>query len=140
MIELLVALSVIAIGVATTVSIFSNASQWMSVDRDMQRAVLSIDRYLSDVYVASNMKQALFSEDDVTNLSARRQFPFLLPPWKTNVADGISLLVNRNVRNWDPLFCDVGIEAVISFQATNRKSKHFWVETTFSERYLGKLK
>ncbi len=140
LIEVLVALSIIAMASSSIITLLSNATRFMHVDEKLQTATQISDRYLNEIYMAKDLKKALFTTNELSILGPNVKLPKLLPPQRITTPEGILMLINKKIRRWDPLLVDVGIELIWQSLSTNTKARQFWVETTFSEEYLKRLK
>jgi type II secretory pathway pseudopilin PulG len=139
-IEVLVALFIIGIAGASVVGLYSNAAGTISSDSELQKTVDFSNSYLTEIYLCDDLKSALFGESEISNLSRINKFPVFLKPWKTNIAPDIEIFITKKVNRFTPLMADVGIEAVIHYNKEEKRIKRYWVETSFSENYLMKMK
>lgn len=139
LIEVMVALVIIGIGATAALSIYSAMVRNADYDTRFEEGVDAAQNYLSSLYLSTNMTADLFSASELSNIAAIRELPALLPPVRTNAGEGIVMLVNKNIRRWQPLLVDVGIEVIIQYDETNRQDRSYWIETTFSEPYVQKM-
>ncbi len=139
LIEIMVALTIIGIGTTAALSVYSAMLKNATYDSRFEKGVESAEEYLANLYLSTNLAADLFDASELSNLMSRPQLPVRLSPVQSSPENGIVLLVNKNVRRWQPLLVDVGIEVIIRYDETNRPDRHYWMETTFSEAYLGKL-
>lgn len=139
LIEVMVALSIIAIGTTAALSVYAMMIKNASYDSRYEKGIEAAENYLSTLYLSTNLSADLLSPDEYSNVMSRSSLPVLLPPAKSYPAEGVEMLVNKNIRRWKPMLVDVGVEVIVSYEETNRQSRHYWIESTFSEAYLGKL-
>ncbi len=141
LIEVLVAMSIIALASTSIITVLSHAAKYMRVDAKLQLATQICDAYLTDIYMATNIRQKLFSPQDLSNLAYNAPLPRLLAPQRITTPEGLLLLVNKKVRKLDPLLVDIGLEVIWKpTDSSNARSRQYWVETSISERYLMSLK
>ncbi len=139
-IEVLVALFIIGIAGAAVVGLYSNAAGTISSDSELQKTIDFSNSYLTEIYLCDNLKKALFLESELSNLNKINKFPVFLKPWKTNITPDIEIFITKKVNRLTPLSADVGIEAIIHYNNEEKRIKRYWVETSFSENYLIKMK
>ena len=124
-IELMVALSIVSIAVVASIGIFANASSWMSIDLDMQKAASVAENYLTDIYTSKNMLEKIFTIEELKSIDINKKGSVLFPPKRVDIEKDIFMYVNRNIRRWSPLLVDVGVEAIIDFHNKDKKNKKF---------------
>ncbi|OHD75267.1 MAG: hypothetical protein A2355_16265 [Spirochaetes bacterium RIFOXYB1_FULL_32_8] len=112
----------------------------MSIDLDMQKAASVAENYLTDIYTSKNMLEKIFTIEELKSIDINKKGSVLFPPKRVDIEKDIFMYVNRNIRRWSPLLVDVGVEAIIDFHNKDKKNKKFWIETTYSENYMNKLK
>lgn len=140
LVEVLVALSIIAMASSSIISLLSNATRFLRIDEKLQSATYLGERYLSELYLAPDLKKALFTTNELALLGPSPRVPRMLPPERISTPEGILMLVNKKIRRWQPLLVDVGIELIWQAAGTNARQRQYWLETTLSEEYLTRLK
>ncbi|OHD62547.1 MAG: hypothetical protein A2014_00285 [Spirochaetes bacterium GWF1_49_6] len=140
LIETLVSLSIISVTILTVLSIYSSMSSLIQYDRITESAVSQANNYLAQVYLAPDLKTALFDSAELSNLYYAQVFPVKFRAKETKIDDQITMLVNKKVERLSPLLVYVGIEMLIKREGSNMKPKSYWVETTFSEVFMNRIK
>jgi hypothetical protein len=115
-------------------------SSLIQYDRTTENAVSQANNYLAQIYLASNLRTALFDNGELSNLYFTQAFPVKFRAKEIKIDENITMLVNKKVERLNPLLVYVGIEMLIKRSGTNVKPKSYWVETTFSEVYMDRIK
>lgn len=115
-------------------------SSLIQYDRTTENAVSQANNYLAQIYLAPDLKTALFDKTELSNLYYTQVFPVKFRAKEIKIDDNITMLVNKKVERLTPLLVYVGIEMLIKRSGTNMKPKSYWVETTFSEVYMNRIK
>lgn len=139
LVEVLVAMTIIAIGSTAAVTIYSEMIKNLTYDEWYGQALRFADNYMTDLYLSRDLGDSLFSTEELTNIQAAEDLPLLLEPEVFDLDTHITMYVNKNIRRWSPLLVDVGIEMVITYYETNRPTTSIWLESTFSESYITKV-
>jgi len=96
------------------------------------------DNYFKRLYLASDLKEELFSEKETLNLKKQNSFPYIVSNEETNLAKGIRMVIEKKIIRFDPLLVDVTIHFFIKSKEKSLEKK-YTLESIFSESYLNKL-
>ncbi|OHD53377.1 MAG: hypothetical protein A2Y33_05550 [Spirochaetes bacterium GWF1_51_8] len=140
LIEVIISLSIISTTIVTVLTIYSSMTNLLNYDRTTEKAISEAHNYLAGVYLAPDLKTALFDASEMSNLTVTSVYPLKFRAKEYPIDENIKMLVNKKVERYDPLLVYVGIEMLIVRQGTNQPPKSYWIETAFSEVYMDKVK
>lgn len=139
LLEVLVALTIIAISVTAVMTVLANTQRGMNQDRDLQYSIDFSNRYFGEIYVSEDLKRRLFTDIEIREMGAVRVFPYLPERIVTNLKENVTAVISRRVNRWEPLLIDVGLEITVTGKDKKKVRKDYRFETSFSETYLKKL-
>jgi len=138
LIEALTALFIISVAVLSISSVMTSFFVSTQSEKQLQEVLELGDNYFKRLYLASDLKEELFSEKETLNLKKQNSFPYIVSNEETNLAKGIRMVIEKKIIRFDPLLVDVTIHFFIKSKEKSLEKK-YTLESIFSESYLNKL-